>query len=339
LFSCYDWCGYQYKKTGGFGSCTTKPDGAACGATSGRKQETYKCVDYETNNGDKCSGSAPVSYVDCEKTACPPPSCSSGKCVGRTGIYCDNVVVTGTSDVSITNQGCRATISSNVQGCCDCGGCSGSSTSSGTGTGSTSTRASGSTGTGSTSTGTGSTSTGTGSTSTGTGSNRTVATIKCDSQSACGRACCGEANPKCTNAGALAFITANGVNFCSLNGVDCSRCEESVVSAVKESVVSAQMPIKCDSQSACGRACCGEANPTCINAGVLAFITANGVNSCRLKGVDCSRCEKQVPNVNVPNVNVGQNANRASSASFVEPAAGLVTAGFVITLWLSVYKD
>jgi hypothetical protein len=131
LLSCYDWCGYQYKKTGGFGWCTTKPDGAACGATSGRKQETYKCVDYETNNGDKCSGSAPVSYVDCEKTACPPPSCSSGKCVGRTGIYCDNVVVTGTGDVSITNQGCRATISSNVQGCCDCGGCSGSSTSSG----------------------------------------------------------------------------------------------------------------------------------------------------------------------------------------------------------------
>jgi len=131
LTGCWDWCGYQYTKTGGFGSCATKPNGTACGATSGQTQETYKCVDYEANNGDKCSGGAPVSYVDCEKTACPPPSCSSGKCVGRTGIYCENVEITGQGSVAITNQGCGATISSNVQGCCDCGGCSGSSTSSG----------------------------------------------------------------------------------------------------------------------------------------------------------------------------------------------------------------
>jgi hypothetical protein len=233
LTGCWDWCGYQYTKTGGFGSCTTKPNGTACGATSGRKQETYKCVDYEANNGDKCSGSAPVSYVDCEKTACP---------------------------------------------------------------------------------------------------------IKCDSQSACGRACCGEANPTCINEGVLAFITANGVKSCSLNEVDCSRCEFELSAELKEAIVnhmvSALTPIVCDSQSACGRACCGEANPTCINEGVLAFTRVNGVTSCSLKGVDCSKCAKQVPKVNVvPNI------NRASSASFVEPAAGLVTAGFVITLWLSVYKD
>ena len=126
VWVCWDWCGYQYTKTGGFGSCTIKPNGTACGATSGQKQETYKCVDYEANNGDKCSGSAPVTYVDCEKTCC------SSKCAGRTGIYCGDIDLSGSQSVSMMNQGCGATISGNVQGCCDCGGCSGSSTSSGT---------------------------------------------------------------------------------------------------------------------------------------------------------------------------------------------------------------
>jgi hypothetical protein len=150
---CWDWCGYRYTKTGSFdvfacfgqteaGSglpegvcyCTTylKPDAADCGPSSGHKRELYKCVDSESNNGDKCTGPVPEpTYVDCEKTACPPPSCSSDKCVGRTGIYCDNLVITGGSGVSIINNGCSSTISSNVQGCCDCGGCSASSMPSG----------------------------------------------------------------------------------------------------------------------------------------------------------------------------------------------------------------
>jgi hypothetical protein len=56
--------------------------------------------------------------------------CSS-KCAGRTGIYCGDIDLSGSQSVSMMNQGCGATISGNVQGCCDCGGCSGSSTSSG----------------------------------------------------------------------------------------------------------------------------------------------------------------------------------------------------------------
>ncbi len=150
------------------------------------------------------------------------------------------------------------------------------------------------------------------------------APMKCDSQSACGRACCGEDNPQCVNMGALSFSTINGVRSCSLKGVDCSRCE-------KENVV-AQLPatIKCDSQSACGRACCGEDNPECINMGALAFSTVNGVRSCSLKGTDCSRCEKEVPIVSV--------VNRPSSASFFKPTAGLVMAGLIITLGLSVWR-
>jgi hypothetical protein len=77
---CYDYCGYKYIKTGSSGTCTSKP-GADCGPSSGHKQDVYKCVDKELYNGDQCTGSVPVSYVDCENTACPPkPSgkhCSS----------------------------------------------------------------------------------------------------------------------------------------------------------------------------------------------------------------------------------------------------------------------
>jgi hypothetical protein len=85
--------------------------------------------------------------------------------------------------------------------------------------------------------------------------------------------------------------------------------------------------IKCDSESACGMACCGEDNPDCYNMGALTFSTVDGVRSCRLKGVDCSRCEKEVPLVVPP---------RPASASFFEPVTGLVTAGLIISLGLSV---
>lgn len=134
---CSDFCGYQYTKTGGFGSCTSKTNGAVCGATSGQQQETYQCVDYESNNGNKCTGiPVPVTYVDCEKTACPPPSCSSAVCAAAgsgssRGIQCPGgISLVGVSGVSITS-GCKSTIPQGCQDPCDCGSCSTSSTSSG----------------------------------------------------------------------------------------------------------------------------------------------------------------------------------------------------------------
>jgi hypothetical protein len=111
-----------------------------------------------------------------------------------------------------------------------------------------------------------------------------------------------------------------------------------------------RMRIKCDSESACGRACCGEDNPTCTNEGQLAFSTVNGVSSCSAKGLDCSRCEplKEVPKVTViapqgASASTAPQGSSASSysassasASFFEPAAGLVTGALIITFGLSV---
>ncbi len=85
---CFDYCGYKYTKTGSSGPCTSKP-GADCGPSSGQKQNVYKCVDNELYNGNKCTGSVPVSYVDCEMTACPPSvsSTSSGKHCSSSALF------------------------------------------------------------------------------------------------------------------------------------------------------------------------------------------------------------------------------------------------------------
>ena len=267
----------------------------------------------------------------------------------------------------------RATCATNIGGECSIGGsqilpqtvCSGTETgSTSTGTGSTST--SGSTGTGSTSTGTGSTTTAThvvkmalslpmskasfttdkqdlfrGSIATVAGVSIADVTIdKIETISGRRRQLAESIRvdtsiKSSSEAGAknlAQVLTADKMNAeLSKAGLPTAAVLEAPkVAKVSDTVAINQPTIKCDSQSACGRACCGKDNPTCINAGVAFTTTANGVNSCSLKGVDCSRCEKQV------NVNVGQNANLASSASFFEPAAGLVTVGFVITLGLSV---
>jgi hypothetical protein len=131
---CWDWCGYKFIKTGDFGSCATKPNGDTCGAASGRKQETYKCVDHESKDGDKCSGIADVTYVDCVKTVCP---CGSARCAAATfgsslGIQCttSGLNVIEQSGFTMTN-GCTSTIPQGCQNPCDCGPCSTSSTSSG----------------------------------------------------------------------------------------------------------------------------------------------------------------------------------------------------------------
>jgi hypothetical protein len=133
---CWDFCGYRYIKTGSFDSCTSKPNGPNCGPSSGQKKEHYKCVDNNSNNGDKCTGSVPVTNVDCEKTACPPPSCSSAVCAAAgsgssRGIQCPGgISLVGVSGVSMTS-GCKSTIPQGCQDPCDCGSCSTSSTSSG----------------------------------------------------------------------------------------------------------------------------------------------------------------------------------------------------------------
>jgi hypothetical protein len=287
--NCYDWCGYTWDKTGGCGTCTSSA-GATCGSSSGTCEDTYLCTDFKYLAGDHCLGSAPVSTSPCVLKACPPQDSATStlkgdgvvsrygfNCITPCDTYPRNSYIGTICDVDPMSRTSAGSYScpTNAQGggatsCYDWCGYS------------------------------------------------YTKTTECDGPCTATTGC-GPSSGQCKSKYQCQDKKGKKGDYCSGSApADTMPCQAKICEL---------STIKCDSQSACGRACCGEDNPECVNAGMLAFSTVNGVRSCTLKGVDCSRCEKEV---------VVQNANRASSASFFEPAAGLVTGALIITFGLSV---